>query len=209
MPLAAMHPVEIKSRDGLTLVSYLTLPPGSDPDGDGTRRPAACRWCCWSTAGRGRRDAYGYNACHQWLANRGYAVLSVNFRASTGFGKKFISAGDLQWGRKMHDDLLDAVDWAVKRRRHHRRQGRDHGRQLRRLCDARRPDLHARHASPAASTSSARRTSRPCSRRSRPIGKRARCNSTSAWAIPTRRRAWRCSRSARRSTRPTRSSGRC
>ena len=60
------------------------------------------------------RDTYGYNGYHQWLANRGYAVLSVNFRGSTGFGKQFISAGDLQWGRKMHDDLLDAVQWAVK-----------------------------------------------------------------------------------------------
>jgi dipeptidyl aminopeptidase/acylaminoacyl peptidase len=60
------------------------------------------------------RDSYGYNGYHQWLANRGYAVLSVNFRGSTGFGKTFISKGDLEWGRKMHDDLLDAVDWAVK-----------------------------------------------------------------------------------------------
>ena len=58
--------------------------------------------------------AIGYNGYHQWLANRGYAVLSVNYRGSTGFGKKFISAGDLQWGRKMHDDLIDAVEWAVK-----------------------------------------------------------------------------------------------
>ena len=60
------------------------------------------------------RDAYGYNSYHQWLANRGYAVLSVNFRGSVGFGKAFVNAGDLQWGRKMHDDLLDAVEWAVK-----------------------------------------------------------------------------------------------
>ena len=59
------------------------------------------------------RDGYGYNAYHQWLANRGYAVLSVNFRASTGFGKAFVNAGDLQWGRKMHHDLLDSVDWAI------------------------------------------------------------------------------------------------
>src|SRR5690606_25998933 len=51
----------------------------------------------------------------QWLANRGYAVLSVNFRGSTGFGKEFINAANRQWGRKMHDDLLDAVDWAVER----------------------------------------------------------------------------------------------
>jgi dipeptidyl aminopeptidase/acylaminoacyl peptidase len=60
------------------------------------------------------RDGYGYNGYHQWLANRGYAVLSVNYRGSTGFGKAYISAADLQWGSKMHDDLIDAVDWAVK-----------------------------------------------------------------------------------------------
>jgi dipeptidyl aminopeptidase/acylaminoacyl peptidase len=60
------------------------------------------------------RDAYGFNASHQWLANRGYAVLSVNFRGSTGFGKSFTNAANLQWGTKMQDDLLDAVEWAVK-----------------------------------------------------------------------------------------------
>ncbi|HEX8582799.1 MAG TPA: S9 family peptidase [Allosphingosinicella sp.] len=113
-PLAAMHPVEIKSRDGLNMVSYLTLPPGSDPDGDG-RPDKAVPMVLLVHGGPWGRDAYGYNGTHQWLANRGYAVLSPNFRASTGFGKKFISAGDLQWGTKMHDDLLDAVDWAVKR----------------------------------------------------------------------------------------------
>ena len=111
--LARMLPVEIKSRDGMTLVSYLTLPPGSDPDGDG-RPAAAVPLVLLVHGGPWGRDSYGYNGTHQWLANRGYAVLSTNFRASTGFGKKFISAGDLQWGRKMHDDLLDAVDWAVK-----------------------------------------------------------------------------------------------
>jgi dipeptidyl aminopeptidase/acylaminoacyl peptidase len=61
------------------------------------------------------RDAWGFNPVHQWLANRGYAVLSVNFRGSTGFGKDFINAADRQWGARMHDDLLDAVDWAVER----------------------------------------------------------------------------------------------
>jgi dipeptidyl aminopeptidase/acylaminoacyl peptidase len=60
------------------------------------------------------RDAYGYNPYAQWLANRGYAVLEVNYRASTGFGKDFITAGNLQWGKKMHDDLIDSVDWAIK-----------------------------------------------------------------------------------------------
>ena len=110
--LAAMHPVEIKTRDGLTMVSYLTLPPGSDQDGDG-RPNKAVPMVLLVHGGPWGRDGYGYNGNHQWLANRGYAVLSANFRASTGFGKKFISAGDLAWGTKMHDDLLDAADWAV------------------------------------------------------------------------------------------------
>jgi dipeptidyl aminopeptidase/acylaminoacyl peptidase len=113
-PLAAMYPVEIKTRDGLDMVSYLTLPAGSDPDGDG-RPNKAVPLVLFVHGGPWGRDSYGYNPYHQWLANRGYAVLSVNFRASTGFGKKFISAGDLQWGTKMHDDLIDAVDWAVAR----------------------------------------------------------------------------------------------
>ena len=60
------------------------------------------------------RDSYGFDPEHQWLANRGYAVLSVNFRGSTGFGKDFINAADNEWAGKMHDDLLDAVDWAVR-----------------------------------------------------------------------------------------------
>jgi dipeptidyl aminopeptidase/acylaminoacyl peptidase len=60
------------------------------------------------------RDVYGYNSMHQWLANRGYAVLSSNFRGSTGFGKAHLNAGDREWGAKMHDDLIDAVEWAVK-----------------------------------------------------------------------------------------------
>jgi dipeptidyl aminopeptidase/acylaminoacyl peptidase len=59
------------------------------------------------------RDIWGYDSQHQWLANRGYAVLSVNFRMSTGFGKEFINAGNLEWGGKMHDDLIDAVQWSV------------------------------------------------------------------------------------------------
>jgi dienelactone hydrolase len=62
------------------------------------------------------RDAYGYNASHQWLANRGYAVLSPNFRSSTGFGKSFLNAGNLEWGRKMQNDIDDAMDWAVAQR---------------------------------------------------------------------------------------------
>lgn len=111
--LAAMHPVEIKSRDGLVQPSYLTLPPGSDANGDG-RPDKPLPLILLVHGGPWGRDAYGYNGLHQWLANRGYAVLSPNFRASTGFGKNYVNAGNLEWGAKMHDDLLDAVDWAVK-----------------------------------------------------------------------------------------------
>ena len=59
------------------------------------------------------RDQWGFNSTHQWLANRGYAVLSVNYRGSTGFGKAFVTAADHEWGGRMHDDLIDAVDWAI------------------------------------------------------------------------------------------------
>lgn len=112
-PLVPMFPREIKARDGLTLVSYLTLPPGSDADGDGKpEKPVPM--VLMVHGGPWARDSYGYNGGHQWLANRGYAVLSVNYRGSTGFGKNFISAGNLEWAGKMHDDLIDAVNWAVK-----------------------------------------------------------------------------------------------
>ena len=123
-PLVPMAPKEIKTRDGMTLVSYLTLPKdasgvgkdkgkGKGKDKGKGKLRAPVPMVLLVHGGPWSRDTYGYNTMHQWLANRGYAVLSVNFRGSTGFGKKFISAGDMQWGRKMHDDLLDAVDWAV------------------------------------------------------------------------------------------------
>lgn len=112
-PLVPMHPLEIKARDGLTLPSYLTLPPGADTNGDG-KADKRVPLVLLVHGGPWARDGYGYNGTHQWLANRGYAVLSVNFRASTGFGKKFLNAGNKQWGLAMHNDLLDAVDWAVK-----------------------------------------------------------------------------------------------
>lgn len=112
-PLAPMIPLEIRSRDGLTLVSYLTLPKGSDADGDG-RPDKPLPLVLNVHGGPWARDAYGFDAEHQWLANRGYAVLSVNYRGSTGFGKAFINAGNLEWARRMHDDLIDAVDFAVR-----------------------------------------------------------------------------------------------
>ncbi|CAG0991272.1 acylaminoacyl-peptidase [Phycisphaerales bacterium] len=114
-PLAKMHPVVIKARDGMNLVSYLTLPVGSFKATEGTPRPSqALPMVLFVHGGPWARDSWGYNPYHQWLANRGYAVLSVNFRGSTGFGKSFVNAGDMQWAANMHNDLLDAVDWAVK-----------------------------------------------------------------------------------------------
>ncbi|ODT01228.1 MAG: peptidase S9 [Erythrobacter sp. SCN 62-14] len=111
-PLQMMHPVEITSRDGLTLPSYLTLPVGSDPDGTGVP-VAPVPLVLLVHGGPWARDGYGFNSLHQLLANRGYGVLAVNFRGSTGFGKDFLNAGNKQWGLAMHDDLIDAVDWAI------------------------------------------------------------------------------------------------
>jgi dipeptidyl aminopeptidase/acylaminoacyl peptidase len=112
-PLVAMWPQEIKARDGLTLVSYLTLPKSVDANNDGKAdKPAPL--VLFVHGGPWSRDTYGYSGYDQWLANRGYAVLSVNYRGSTGFGKAFTSAGDREWAAKMHDDLIDAAGWAVK-----------------------------------------------------------------------------------------------
>ncbi|MEX2560724.1 MAG: S9 family peptidase [Pirellulales bacterium] len=112
LPLVKMHPVVIRSRDGLELVSYLTLPPGTDSDGDG-RPDAPLPLVLNVHGGPWARDAWGYDPEHQMLANRGYAVLAVNYRGSTGFGKNFGNAGNREWAGKMHDDLVDAVEWAV------------------------------------------------------------------------------------------------
>jgi dipeptidyl aminopeptidase/acylaminoacyl peptidase len=112
-PLAPMYARVIPSRDGMNLVSYLTLPVEADEDHDGVP-DQPLPMVLDVHGGPWGRDGWGFNNEHLWLANRGYAVLSVNFRASTGFGKKFVNAGNLEWAGKMHDDLLDAVAWAVK-----------------------------------------------------------------------------------------------
>ncbi len=106
LTLAEMKPVVIPSRDGFELNSYLTLPPGVPAKG--------LPMVLLVHGGPWGRDTWGSNSTAQWLANRGYAVLQMNFRGSAGFGKKFLHAGDRQWGLKMHDDLLDGVEWAVK-----------------------------------------------------------------------------------------------
>ncbi len=115
LPLVKMHPVVIKSRDGLDLVSYLSLPKNTDP-GDKGRPSQPLPMVLDVHGGPWARDDWGYNPVHQMLANRGYAVLSVNFRGSTGFGKSFINAGNREWAGKMHDDLLDAVNWSIEQK---------------------------------------------------------------------------------------------
>ncbi len=111
-PLQKMHTPVIKARDGLELVSYLTLPPGTDADNKG-RPKSPVPTVLLVHGGPWARDTWGFNPLHQLLANRGYAVLSVNYRGSTGFGKKFLNAGNKEWAAKMHDDLIDTVKWAV------------------------------------------------------------------------------------------------
>ena len=112
LTLAKMHTEVIKSRDGLELVSYYTLP--VDSARQRTVRPdEPLAMVLLVHGGPWYRDDWGYNPLHQLLANRGYAVLSVNFRGSTGLGKGFTNAGNREWGGRMQEDLLDAVQWAV------------------------------------------------------------------------------------------------
>lgn len=104
--LAPMTPATITSRDGLDLHAYLTLPIGVDP----VNLPLVLL----VHGGPWARDCWGFQPDVQMLANRGYAVLQVNFRGSTGYGKAFVKAAIGEFAGKMHDDLIDAVDWAVK-----------------------------------------------------------------------------------------------
>jgi dipeptidyl aminopeptidase/acylaminoacyl peptidase len=111
-PLARMHPVIVEARDGMKLVSYLTLPAAADADADGKAdKPVPAVLVVHG--GPWARDVWGFSSTHQLLANRGYAVLSVNFRGSTGLGKDYLNAGNGEWGKKMHDDLIDAKRWMV------------------------------------------------------------------------------------------------
>lgn len=113
--LEKMHPEIIQARDGLELVSYLTLPPaelgGAGPKADRPAKPLPM--VINVHGGPWARDDWGLDPEAQLWSNRGYAVLQVNYRGSTGFGKKFLNAGEKQWAAKMHDDILDAADWAV------------------------------------------------------------------------------------------------
>ncbi len=105
--LAAMEPIRYTARDGLAVHGYLTFPPGVER----ARLPLVLN----VHGGPWERDRWGYQPEAQWLASRGYACLQVNYRGSTGYGKDFVNAGDKEWGGRMHDDLVDAVAWAVER----------------------------------------------------------------------------------------------
>jgi dipeptidyl aminopeptidase/acylaminoacyl peptidase len=105
-PLAEMKPIEFTSRDGLKIRGYLTLPLGVAANN--------LPMVLVVHGGPWARDGWGFNPFIQLMANRGYAVLQVNYRGSTGFGKKFLHAGDRNWGLAMQNDLGDAVNWAVR-----------------------------------------------------------------------------------------------
>jgi len=103
--LSEMHPISYKSRDGLTINGYLTLPKNKEAKNlPLIVNPHGGPWA---------RDMWGFNPEVQLLANRGYAVLQVNFRSSTGYGKEFLQAGNKQWGLKIQDDITDGVQWAI------------------------------------------------------------------------------------------------
>jgi prolyl oligopeptidase PreP (S9A serine peptidase family) len=103
--LAHMEPFSFKARDGLTVHGYVTFP----PDGGRSGLPTVLN----VHGGPQARDVWGWDPEAQWLANRGYLCVQVNYRGSTGYGKSFVAAGDREWGAKMHDDLLDAVQYTV------------------------------------------------------------------------------------------------
>jgi dipeptidyl aminopeptidase/acylaminoacyl peptidase len=103
--LAPMTPVSFPARDGLKVRAYLTVP----AEGSSRKRPLVVL----VHGGPWVRDRWGFHPEAQWLASLGLACLQVNYRGSAGFGKKFLHAGDREWGAKMQDDLTDAVNWAV------------------------------------------------------------------------------------------------
>ncbi len=105
--LAPMQPISFTARDGLPIQGYLTTPIQKEPK----NLPLVV----FVHGGPQARDTWGFDPTVQWLANRGYACLQINYRGSTGYGKKFINAGNKEWGGKMHNDLIDGVNWAIKK----------------------------------------------------------------------------------------------
>lgn len=105
--MCEMKPIEYTSRDGLSIHGYLTLPKGRDPK----NLPVVVN----PHGGPWHRDSWGFNPEIQFLANRGYAVLQMNFRGSTGYGRAFWEASFKQWGLKMQDDITDGVNWLIEK----------------------------------------------------------------------------------------------
>ena len=103
--MAEMKPITYTSRDGLTIPGYLTLPVGSG----GKNLPFVVH----PHGGPWARDSWGYNSEVQFLANRGYAIFQMNFRGSTGYGRKFWESSFKQWGKTMQDDITDGVNWLI------------------------------------------------------------------------------------------------
>ena len=103
--LAPMEPFTFTARDGLTIHGYATFPPGAPRTG--------LPMVLLVHGGPWARDSWGFDAEAQWLANRGYLAVQVNFRGSTGYGKAFVNAGNREWGGKMQDDLTDAVGYVL------------------------------------------------------------------------------------------------
>jgi len=109
--LSSMEAFSYTARDGMTVHGYLTFP--HSPHGPHGLEREGLATVLNVHGGPWARDAWGFDPEAQWLADRGYLCLQVNFRGSTGYGKDFVNAGDREWGARMHDDLLDAVAWVV------------------------------------------------------------------------------------------------
>jgi dipeptidyl aminopeptidase/acylaminoacyl peptidase len=116
LALSRMHPYVVKTDDGFDLVSYVLLPPWTDPDDDGRPDRPLPVVVLVHGGPSDERAQFAFGPFVHWLANRGYGVLYVNFRGSAGFGKKFMNAQNREWGGRMHQDVLEQVNWAVKER---------------------------------------------------------------------------------------------
>ena len=113
LKLSRMHPYVLTTDDGFDLVSYITLPPWTDPDDDGRPDQPVPVVVYVHGGPSDERAQVGFGALVHWLANRGYGFLYVNFRGSAGFGKAYMNAQKMEWGGKMHQDVLDQVQWTI------------------------------------------------------------------------------------------------
>ena len=199
--LAPMKAIRYASSDGLEIPAYLTVPKGLPSKN--------LPLIVVPHGGPWGRDTWGYGGLTQFLANRGYAVLQPNFRASTGYGKKFLNAGNGQWGGKMQDDITWGVKHLVAQGNRGSEARRYHGRLVWRIRDARRRGVHAR---PLRGRRGHRRTVEPAdAARHDPavLGGDPHRSSIRAWGIRRRPTAGSNSSGSRRSTRPTGSRRRC